>query len=208
MKLSDLFSTIPDDELKVIHEDIADGFLPKQLPDFDPRYSKIVGTMDGHDVWASRFYPGHHVFAFRTNEEVLAYIVIRDQLHIGAHPLTQVWSRQTKDTAGMATALVLFLLRKLQFKLIVTSDELLTPWGQTFLIRNIDRNIFKAQDATTHAAVTGEEVKRNLANVKQTKEPSDMAIILEGWRIKYPLYGTGYRQLPELTLAIGSPDLE
>lgn len=208
MKLADLFSTIPEDELKIVHEDIADGFLPAQLPDFNPRYSKIVGTMDGHDVWASRFYPGHHVFAFRSDEELLAYITIKDQMQSGAHPLTQVWSRQTRETAGMTTALVLFLLRKLQFKLILTADELLTPWGQSFLIRNVERNIFKAYDVNTQAAVTGEDIKRNLANVKQTREPSDLAIVLEGREIKYPLYGTGYRQLTELRLAIGSPELE
>jgi hypothetical protein len=202
MKLLDIFSLTPDRTLLV--EDHAVDINMADLPDFNPRYSKVVGTVDNQDVWASRYYPGYHVFAFRDNDQIKAFIVIKDQQVHDAHPLTRMWSMETKETAGMVVALIVFLLRKINMKLIVTDDEPLTPKGWNSLIRGVARGSFRAVDAKTSQPLSAIDLQAERTGGRRT----ETAVVLEGDRSAFPIFGNGYRVLSEPVMFIGAKDLD
>ncbi len=197
MKLQDIFTIVPT-YLDLLHEDHGISLDSTDIPDFNPRYSKIVGTFDNKDVWASRYYPGHHVFAFIEQEQLMAFIVIKDNLVNNCHPLTRLWSTPSKNTIGYITALVLFVLRKLQLPLIITPDEPLTTHGWNWLIKNVKREKIIAYNQNKIRLTADDIFDDKLKNTKTT-----LSVILESHPSNFPIFGNGYRQLSEPNLVIG-----
>lgn len=198
MKLKDMLPLLT-------NEDYAFSYGMPPEPQFDPKYAKVIGTFDGKDVWGSRFIPDHHVIAFRTNEILDAYIIVEDTLVHGAHPIVRVWSRGGKERSGYITALILFLLRKLHVKLLIKSDEALTPEGWNLLVRSIQRGRFTAKDAATGKTVDKEHLNQDRILQQTVRTP--LSLILESYKSKYPLFGTGYRNVWEKVEVIGDETL-
>lgn len=201
MKINQIISQVPPD-LSVFREDHAIA-MSSSLPDFNPRYAKVIGTMDGKDVWITRFFgEEYNTFAFREGEDLLAYIVIgRDKID-DAFPLVRIWS--SGQITGAITTLVRFVLSKLQLKLIITDDEPLTKQGWNWLIRATERGKLKAYNATTREQLFGDDLRKDRASGFKT----DLAVIIESDKSKYPLYGTGYRILGEPIYTLGDKNLE
>lgn len=201
MKISQIISQIPPD-LSLFREDHAIA-MSSSLPDFNPRYAKIIGTMDGKDVWLTRFFgEEYNTFAFRDGEDLLAYVVIGKEKVGNSFPLVRIWS--SGQVAGAITTLVRFVLSKLRLKLIITDDEPLTKQGWNWLIRATERGKLKAYNAATKKQLSGDDLKKDRMSGFKT----DLAVVLEGDKSKYPLYGTGYRVLGEPVYTLGDASLE
>ena len=196
MKLIDLFNQVPH-YLELLHEDFADSLEVRDFPKFEPHYSKVVGTFEGKDIWASRYYPNHHVFGIIENNNLQAFITIEDNLINGCHPLTRIWSKGGKTTVGYITALVMFVLRKVQLKLIIKDIEPLTQYGCNWLVKLVQRNRLTATNAITHNKLTSDEIVNDFNQSKTNRECTTLAIILEGEKFDYPLFSLGYRTLSE-----------
>jgi spermidine/putrescine-binding protein len=203
VKLQDLFECIPSD-LALMNEDYATDINMRELPDFNPRYAKVVGTFDGMDVWLTKYFSGYLTFAFRTGETLDAFIILKDEQYKDAYPLTRIWSSGKK---GYVTALILFLLRKKHIKLILSHDEPLTDDGWRWLSNSIIRNKFKIKNANTGLPVSYEDIINDKKHIITSDESSPLEVILESHKSREKLFGTGYRQLPEMIYVIGDPDI-
>lgn len=203
MKLQDLFECIPTD-LVVMNEDYAADINMREMPDFNPRYAKVVGTFDGMDVWLTKYFTGYLTFAFRTDETLDAFIILKDEQYKDAYPLTRIWSSGKK---GYVTALILFLLRKKQVKLILTHDEPLTDDGWRWLSNSIERGTIKIKNANTGEDLSYDDIITDKTLVLQNRTASSLEVMLESYKSREKLFGTGYRQLPEMIYVIGDPDI-
>jgi hypothetical protein len=198
VKLAEIFNAVPDRSALV--EDHAIN-ANATLPTFDPRYSKIVGTIDGRDVWGSRCFPQHHVFALRAGENVEAFIVLRDATvtEHNAHPLTRMFVSPDADKRGYVTALILFVTKKLQLRLILTHDEPLTSDGWSWVTSAIRHNRISAFNAQTGVALTADDI----ASDRTVGGKTDLAVLIEKCSSPDALFGSGeYRQLNEMIYVI------
>ena len=139
MRLSELFQVLPEDHGRLIAPNI---------PTFDPRYAKIVGMFDGLDVWGSREYPKFDVYGIRADDgDVLAYCRISEaETEDHLRFLRELWTAENQRGKGLATMLLLFLLRKLKLKLLLAHDELLSDQARTMILRGFVANRFKIRD--------------------------------------------------------------
>jgi hypothetical protein len=203
VKLSDIYHQAPN--LSLFHEDFAIN-ANITIPDFDPRYAKVVGTMDAKDVWGSGYFgPNHTVFAFRNNDEVEAFIIVDNNQYKGHCPLTRLWSNPKYQGRGYVTALVQFVLKKLKLPLCITSDEGLTTDGWQWVIKAVGAQRVKVADESG-TEVSVEQLTTEFNNRVRTKtelffEQDDSSTIES-------LFGTGYRTLTEMTKYIGDERLD
>lgn len=206
MKLRDIFSAMPTQS--TFHEDYAiDAAIT--FPDFNSRYAKIVGTFDGLDVWDTRFFePNHHTFAFRNESgKAIAFVVIEENMFNGAHPLVRMWSDKEHRKRGLITALILFITKKLQLRLIIKSDEPLTDQGRNWLVAAVKSNKIKAINAATNRPLTIDDVTKDIENRKSINTHTDLSVIIESGKSRYPLFGSGgHRQLNEMIFVVDGPD--
>lgn len=124
MKLEELFL-----------EDYALSFnMGDELPDFkDRQYSKRIGTMNGNEIWGSRFY-GADFDAYGIlddNKNPLAVLIIQtyQKLYNGkkCQQIEKIWVDKNNRNKAYATSLIGFVIRKLKTPLI--SNRLLTDDG-------------------------------------------------------------------------------
>lgn len=201
MKLSDLMAAVPD--LSSLHEDYAVN-AAVTLPDFNPRYTKVVGTMDGLDVWLTRFFgEDYNTFAFRNGEELLAFVVVGSTPLQDAYPLVRMWSAPNHRGRGLTTALVMFMTKKLNTRLVIRDDEPLTDEGWNWLIKAVQRNKVKAINAATGAALTADDIKSDKMKQRSTGAKTDLSVIIERDVSRYDLFGSGgHRQLNEVVYVV------
>ena len=123
MNLSELF------EDTALPFDMEDG-----LPDFkNSQYSKKIGTMNGNDIWGSRYY-GSNFDAYGIlddNKNPLAVLIIQthQRLYNGkkCQQIEKTWVDSDHRNKAYATSLIGFVIRKLKTPLI--SNRLLTDDG-------------------------------------------------------------------------------
>jgi len=196
MKLKELFSILPNLELLHIKEDFAtDPAIT--IPDFNPRYSKIVGTYDGKDVWGSRFFgPDHDAYGFADKDQVLAFVVIGSDKNAkyDAYPIERIWTDPSQHGKGYATALILFLTQKLKVKLLIDKNEKLTQDSWDWLIKGVEKKRLNAIDVKTNKIVKLTKLKKEL----KQKQLTSTALIIESTSTLATLFGTGYRILKEM----------
>ena len=208
MTLLDLMTSMPD--LSSLHEDYAVN-AAVTLPDFNPRYAKIVGTMDGLDVWLTRFFGVEYdTFAFRDGDELLAFVVVGSTPSQNAYPLVRMWSSPNHRGRGLTTALVMFITKKLNTSLVILDDEPLTDEGWNWLIKAVQRNRVKAVNAATGAALSADDIKSDKMNQHNTGAKTDLSVIIERDVSRYSLFGSGgHRQLNEVVYVVdGAEDLD
>lgn len=136
MLLAELFQRLPEDY----------GSLPiPNFPSFDPRYSKIVGQFDGYDVWGSREIPNRDTFGIRDKaNETIALCGIDSYPTNGAHVLKELWTSPAYRGKGFATMLVLFLLRKVNVRILLAHNEILSDDARTVILKGLRSFKFKA----------------------------------------------------------------
>lgn len=140
MKLSELFTLLPEDYGRLPLD-------PPNKPTFDPKYSKVVGTFDGMDIWGSREIPGFDVFGIRDSGGlVLAYIIMSSDSGSDAHRLRELWTSTIARGRGYATILLLFVLRKLNRRLLLSHDEVVSDDARSFILKGAVANKFKVYD--------------------------------------------------------------
>lgn len=82
--------------------------------------SHIIGDIDGQDVWLFH-HDGQDLCFFKNDGQIVAYIVL-----LGSH-LRGV--RNRTKVSGLVTALIMFVTKKIDEPLEITSTEPLTPEG-------------------------------------------------------------------------------
>lgn len=194
-------TSMPD--LSSVHEDYAVN-AAITLPDFNPRYSKVVGTMDGLDVWLTRFFgEKYNTFAFREGDELLAFVVVGYAPLQNAYPLVRMWSPPNHRGRGLTTALVMFITKKLNTRLVIRDDEQLTDEGWNWLIKAVQRNKVKAVNAATGDALTADDIKSDKMNQRNTGAKTDLSVVIERDVSRYDLFGSGgHRQLNEVVYVV------
>jgi hypothetical protein len=197
MLLRDLFHSPP------LHEDfINKAFIDE--PDFSPRWSKIVGTIDGRDVWGSRCWGEHlDVYAFRDDESLEAFIVI--DTSVTPHALVRI-SSNIKGK-GLVTTLLGFVTKKLGNHLIIAKSEMMSADGQEWLKKLIlNPHGFEIHDGHGNKILPS-QIDDELKKAKSSKQPGDLEIFIENQR-SLPLWGTGYRIMNEMSQTLTSEDIE
>jgi len=129
MKLVELFSIVED---RAIDFEV----LKKDLPKFDdPTTSKTVGTFDGYEIKGERFNSKIDAYGIVLDDVVsgVAFVEAADRLVAGktVQRLVKVWVDDKTRGKGIAASLILFLLRKLNIKLLV--DDFVTIMGEKML---------------------------------------------------------------------------
>lgn len=149
MLLKELFSKVPED---FAMRPLGSG-VPQNIPTFDPRYSKVVGTQDGQDVWGSREKRNFEIFGFKDKDEVTAYIIIEENTTDGAHALRELWVNPNHRRKGYGTGLILFLTRKIGIALLLKADEIVSPDARSVILKCIQDKLVKAtsSDSTSPA---------------------------------------------------------
>lgn len=201
MKLSDMLLAMPD--LSLVHEYLAvDAAIT--LPDFNPKYAKIVGTMDGHDVWLTRFFgEEYNTFAFREGTTLLAFIIVDARPRGSAYPLVRLWTNPQYRGRGFVTALVLFVTKKLGSRLLLTKDELLTDDGWNWLIKAVERKKITALNASSGQQLTSDDILVDYRRRKNISHETELSVIIERSSSRYPVFGSGgYRQLNEMVYVV------
>lgn len=204
MRVADILCAMP--EMTLMHEDFA-VHPAITIPDFNPRYSKIVGTMDGLDVWLTRFFgEKYNTFAYKDGEQAIAFVVVESLPTDSAYKLVRIWSDSKHRGRGLVTALILFLTKKLNMRLLLQNDEPLTDDGWDWLIRAVHHNKIKAFDASTSQQLNAKQLKQDRKLQKKTGGKTDLSIIIERDISRFPLFGSGgYRQLNEMIYVIDGP---
>lgn len=207
MKLAELFDC---PSLKAANEimaaeDFAIG-ISDQLPDFNPRWAKVVGTADGRDVWGSRCFGDEiDVFAFRTENKCDAFIALSNTDIKGAQPLMRVWCAPAERGKGLTAALLGFVTKKLKNKLLVAKKEPLTKDGKDWLIK-----LIKNPRGFIFTTVDGKQV--NPVDVEQhwnsakTSSSTEYEFFIENHRT-HSLWGDNY-PLVEASQHLGDPNLD
>lgn len=201
MKLSDILQAMPD--LSLVHEDLAVS-AATSLPDFNPKYSKVVGTMDGHEVWLTRFFgEEYNTFAFREWTTLLAFIVVNAHPVGDAYPLVRLWTSPHYRGRGFVTALVLFVTKKLGSRLILMKEEPLIDDGWNWLIKAVERKKITALDASSGQQLTSDDIQRDYQRRKNSSHETELSVIIERSTSRFPMFGSGgYRQLNEMVYVV------
>jgi len=206
MKLENLFNQIDNDTINNLAEDYAIS-IPNENISFDPKWAKIVGTIDSQDVWASRGIKNHIIFAFRNNEKTIAYIIINEHPINDCYPLVRIWSSGTQK--GLITALVGYVTKKQNLKLVITDKEPLTPEGMQWLVKLIQNpRGFNITDQSKNP-VDIHQIQHEWQLAKNTGKPEGNTNIFIEHIIKDEQnWGTGYRKISESIKYIGDEGLE
>lgn len=176
MKLADLFRSP-----EYVDEDFAIS-IPKQFPDFNAKHAKIVGSIDSRDVWGSRCWKDKDVFAFRTGEQIDAFIAVDISNVNGPFCLNRVWCSEDQRGKGLITALLGFFTKKMNNKLLISDDEPLTPEGFNWLYKLLKSpHGFNIHDGT-NKLLDPEEFKLKWEHAKKTRNPQPMTIVIENFR--------------------------
>lgn len=135
---------------ELFNEDSAQPFDMREqnnLPDFlDKKYSKLVGTFDGYDIYGSRFYgEKYDAYGILNNQQnVCATLVIQTQekMYDGkkCQQIEKVWVDKNDRGKALATSLLAFVIRKLKTNLI--SNRLITNDGEIFYKKLIQKKTF------------------------------------------------------------------
>jgi GNAT superfamily N-acetyltransferase len=199
MKLIELFTLLPDNEIFFLKEDFASD-PAITIPSFKARYAKVVGTYDGLEVWGSRFFGAEHdTYAFREKNTTLAFVVVSSKKsEFDAYPLERIWTNPKHLRKGYATALILFLTQKLHNKLLISKDDKLTQDSWGWLIKSVEKNRLKVLDVETKELVSIEKLKNEL----NQKQHTSTSLIIETTMGSIELFGTGYRILREMPIII------
>lgn len=199
MLLNELFSMLPED-----YGHLNDP--PSNLPSFDPKFSKIVGTFDGHDIWGSReLGAAYNIFGIRDGGGVvLAYAIVETQENNGAHKLREIWANQQARGQGYATAVLMFVLRKLNVKLLISHDEPVSDDGRSFIVKGLKAKKFTASKPDK-TPVDYQAAQTMFNTIGKTADE----IIIEGSQIKGPIMNinkdiTGNRLFQSPNYVIGS----
>ena len=179
MRLAELFKNIP------MYEDF--GSLPNpppNLPSFDPKYSKVIGTFDGYDIWGSREINGYKIFGIKENDKVASYIIIEDTDEVPVR-LRELWVDQSLRGKGYATILILFLLRKIKLRLLIAHDEILSSDVRGFILKALKSSKFKISDPTGKL-MTDVEVEKIFKKLGKTPDE----VILHEEPVRWGLFGT------------------
>lgn len=175
MLLAELFQRLPEDW----------GHLPvPNIPSFDPRYSKVVGKFDGYDIWGSREFQGYDTFGIRDSDGVvLSTCRIESTASFGTHKLKELWTSPTHRGKGLATILVLFLLRKIRVNLLLAHDEVLSDDARSTIMKGLVAQKFRATDPECEA-LTIDQVKVMFAKLGPTKD----SLILTETKLNFELF--------------------
>lgn len=177
MILKDLFLRLPED---YAIRPLAD--VPKNLPTFDPIYSKIVGTQDTVDVWGSRERKDVEIFGFRdTANKVIAYLIIDEYPAAeNTFKLREIWVSPEHRGNSLGTGLLIFLIRKLNLKLLLASNEIVSDDARKIIKKAVNKKLFKAS--------INKDVTLSIALNDLTK--NDIEITLYERKEHYRLYGS------------------
>lgn len=193
-------------EIVKVKEDFAID-IPKQFPDFDPKYSAIVGSIDAREVWGSRCWKNKDVFAFRTNDKVDAFIAIDSSNENGPYYMNRAWCDESLRGKGLITALLGFFTKKLQNKLYITDDEPLTPDGFNWIYKLIKSpHGFKIHNGNGKF-IDAEEFKLTWEKAKSTNSNQSMSVVIENHR-RGPLFGNLPNTMFESIQYIGSNEID
>lgn len=181
MKLCELFNQIPEDY--AMRTVAGSDSNPLNLPKFDPRYSKVVGTFDGKDVWGSKETKGYDTYGFRDGEKTIAYIILDER---ETKPDTQVfkeiWVNQNYRRKGLASGLVLFLTTKSKINLVLTPDE---------LVSDNAREIFTALGKSGKIKIEDQDGNLDtFEKILSTKTKNDYSLLIREDALQKKLFGT------------------
>jgi GNAT superfamily N-acetyltransferase len=174
MLLAELFQRLPEDY----------GTLPHaNIPSFDPRYSKVVGKFDGYDIWGSRELVGFDTFGIIDMGTVLAVCRIGATGSNNIYPLYEVWTHPNHRGQGLATILMLFIIRKLGIKLLLGADEIVSDDSRNMIWKGLVSKKYKMYrpDGTL---VDMDDAKRILFTTGKT----DDAVILAETKLNFELF--------------------
>lgn len=177
MKLEELFALIP------TYEDY--GQLPHpNLPSFDPKFSKVVGVFDGYDIWASREIPNHDVYGIRdANGDVLATCRFSSSGKNNIRAFREIWTRDDKRGQGLATILMLFVMRKVGIKLLLQHDEIISDDSRAMIWKGLNNQKFKMYN------VSGTVIDLPTANViLSTLGKTEHEVILAEDKLNFGLF--------------------
>jgi hypothetical protein len=178
MKLQELFTLLPEDYGRLPP-------IPPNLPSFDPKYSKVVGTFDGLDIWGSRELAGFDIFGIRdTTGDALSYLIVSNADIGGAFPLRELWTASDARGCGYATILLSFVLRKLGRRIILTHDEVVSDDARSFILKGADAGKFKVHTATGRVVTPG-ELQQTFSQLGKT----DTELVLSESVVPYDLFG-------------------
>ena len=140
MLLKELFAQVPED---FAMRPLGSG-TPQNIPTFDARYAKIIGTQDGQDVWGSREKRNFEIFGFKDYHRVVAYVIIEEHKTDGAHALRELWVDPKYRRRGYGTGLILFLTRKVGITLLLKASEIVSPDARQILSKCIKQKLVKS----------------------------------------------------------------
>ena len=210
MKLAELFDSPPIIEQRDWAGKLIEDFalpITQELPTFDPRWSKIVGTIDARDVWGSRCWKGVDVYAFRTGSTLDAFIAVKTRKVGGALPLVRVWCDPNQRRRGLISALLGFVTKKMHNRVIVVKKELLTPDGIEWLVKLVKSpGGFKIHDGNG-SDVDPASLSTEWQNSKSSGKAGPSQVIIENHRLG-PRWSAGPRQLAESAQHLGDSNLD
>lgn len=193
-------------ELVKIREDFAIG-IPEQYPDFNESYSGIIGSIDARDVWSTRCWKNKDVFAFRTNNDLEAFIAIDTSNSNGPYYLNRAWCNSKYRGRGLITALLGFFTKKMQNQLHISDEEPLTPDGFNWLYKLVKSPHGFAIHDGKGGHIDAEEFKSKWEASKEAGQPQPMTIVIENFR-SGKLFGNAAGTLWESIQYIGDSEID
>ena len=120
---------------EVINEVAYAGGIPP-LPTFDLTQAKQEGDIENNIVWS--FNDGVETFFFfKPTNKISAYVVVMNTKHRNHYPMVRV--ENISAPKGSITALIVFVVTKMNMKLTVPENEPLTYQGMVWLYKLIKR---------------------------------------------------------------------
>jgi GNAT superfamily N-acetyltransferase len=169
MKLLELFQKLPED-FAIRPLGIANS-RPKNIPSFDPAYSKVVGTFDGKDVWGSREKRGYEIFGFKVNDNVVSYCIIgEEEVSPGVQEFRELWTDDNYRGRGLGSGLILFLTKKIKIKLLLNKNEIVSPDA---------RMVLSALAKTGKIKITSDGVTADYESIFNDRTKNNIELMIE-----------------------------
>lgn len=189
----------------LISEDYSFSTLeepPKNLPIFPFREYKALGSFDNYHIWVSLELPKpFKIFAIRSDDlkDVLTYCIVNGDDFNGFNKFIELWVNPKYRGQGIGTIMILFLLKKLELKLLISKDGLVSDSMRQFLKSSLKSKKIKIKD-TNLDLIPDENVLKIISN--RTK--NDFELVLTESKSEYAMFAdnaysteTGKRQFVE-----------
>jgi hypothetical protein len=140
--------------------------------------------MDTFDIWhTSEFQDADGYGILDDSHQVLSYVVLSKSSSV-VKPLRIVWTQKSSRGKGLATIILVFLMRKLGYKLSMEKSEAFSPDSRKMISKGLEHSKFRMFDTD------GKEIEsKDARKILQDLRDNDVEVILSEKQIDFEMFG-------------------